>query len=101
MKFDARKDNDDLKRIEFKDWLTKETVNDLKRSEGKPEELKSCIFLFLNRAYEAHLDPDEIVNMLGVDQTSILELANLEGADEQIVLKSYELLDSTISQVHE
>ena len=100
MKYDARTEQNTDKHSEFKNWLISETVSGLKKSSGKPEEIKSCIFLFLNRAYEAHLDPDEIVNMLGAATPSIMDLAEYKGADEEAVLSSYELLDPTISQTH-
>ncbi len=100
MKYNSRTERDNEKHSEFKNWLIKETVSGLKNSRGKPEEIKSCIFLFLNRAYEAHLDPDEIVNMLGTEKPNIMDLAEYKGADEEAVLSSYELLDPTISQTY-
>ncbi|RPI78517.1 MAG: hypothetical protein EHM45_06255 [Desulfobacteraceae bacterium] len=99
MKYDSKAQHNELKHSEFKEWLANETVSALIVSKGKPEEIKACVFLFLNRAYEAHLDADEIVELLGIQKPSIIDMAGLQGEDEETVLSSYELLDPVISKI--
>lgn len=101
MKYDAKSRYNEIKHSEFKEWLANETVSALIVSKGKPEEIKACVFLFLHRAYEAHLDADEIVQLLGIQKPSIIEMAGLLGEDEKAVLSSYELLDPVISKIYQ
>ncbi|MDT4331120.1 hypothetical protein ACQE3E_16100 [Methylomonas sp. MED-D] len=101
MKYDAKVEHSHEKHTEFTQWLIRETVSGLLKSKGNPEEIKSCVFLFLHRAYEAHFDPDEIVDLLGAKKPSIIDKAELFGADEEAVLAAYELLDPVISQMYE
>jgi hypothetical protein len=49
----------------FLAWLEAETIDGLKRSYGDGEGTKSMIFLFVNRAYEAHMPEPLIGGMFG------------------------------------
>jgi hypothetical protein len=49
----------------FLAWLEAETIDFLKRSIGDPETTRAAIFLFVNRAYEAHMPEDKIGAMFG------------------------------------
>jgi hypothetical protein len=44
----------------FRAWLESETIDTLRRSYGDAEQTKSAIFLFANRAYEAHMTNDSV-----------------------------------------
>lgn len=101
MKYDAKAMQSEDKHAEFIEWLAKETASGLRGAKGNSEQIKSCVFLFLHRAYEAHLDPDEVVDLLGVKEPNIIDMAELYGADEDAVLSFYELLDPIISQIYE
>lgn len=65
MKFDARKNDSVADLITFVDWLRSETVSGLKRSYGDREGVNAVLFLFANRAYEAHLREDAIWQIAG------------------------------------
>ena len=49
----------------FCSWLEQETTESLRRSYGDGEATKSAIFLFVNRAHEAHMPDDQIGGMFG------------------------------------
>lgn len=100
MKYDDRSRPDPIRRERFVAWLGETTVNDFIRSRGKNELLRTAVFLFLNRAYEAHLDPDFVVELLGIRPGNIIELAGLDKADEAAVMDCYQLIDATTFHVH-
>ena len=101
MKFDARTEANGEKKLAFVEWLFETTVRDLRRSSGDQAMIRAALFLFLNRAYEAHLDPDEIVELLGIANPNILSAAGYTGADEAAAMREYGILDPVISQVYE
>jgi len=47
----------------FCSWLEQVTIASLRRSHGNGEGTKSAIFLFVNRAYEAHMPEAQIGGM--------------------------------------
>lgn len=49
----------------FCSWLEQETPDSLSRSIGDGEATKSAIFLFVNRAYEAHMPEEQIGQLFG------------------------------------
>jgi hypothetical protein len=49
----------------FLSWLEEETISSLQRSYGQAEMTESYIFLFVHRAYEAHMSEDQIGEMFG------------------------------------
>ena len=77
----------------FIESLLTETSDALQRSAGSPEGLRGVVFLYLNRAYEAGLEPDLICDLLGVSDDNILNRAKLTGPDEAAVMDAYEALD--------
>ena len=101
MKFDARSNTDQKRHDEFVEWLANETAQDLRKSVGQPERIKTAVFVYLHRGYEAHLDPDFIVDLLGVGPKSILNAAGYIGADEETVLDHFEILDPIVSKVYD
>ena len=60
MKHDFAASTDKAAEDEFLAWLETETINDLKRSYGDGEGTKTMIFLFANRAFEAHM-PEPLI----------------------------------------
>lgn len=50
---------------QFLAWLKRETIDSLKRSRSNPETLKGAVFLFVNRAYEAQMEDDQIGALFG------------------------------------
>ena len=49
----------------FLEWLEQETISYLQRCLGDWEALKGGIFLYVNRAYEAHMPEDQIGGLFG------------------------------------
>jgi hypothetical protein len=78
--------------------LIAETAATLQRSAGDPECIRAAVFLFLNRAYEAGIEPNVICDLLGVSPDNVLQRAQLARADEAAVLAAYEILDPMLSQ---
>ena len=65
MKHDFRKEPDGTEDTRFREWLEDETIEALKRDYGDGEATKATVFLFVNRAYEAHMPEDEIAELFG------------------------------------
>ncbi len=80
--------------------LVQSTANSLAEARGHREQLKSGLFLYLHRAYELGLDPDEVVDVLGVKQPNIMDLAGLDEHDVHFLLEQYETLDPVIAPVY-
>lgn len=78
--------------------LLAETSAALQRSAGIPDSVRGAVFLFLNRAYEAGLEPDLICNLLGVSQDNVLNRAKLSEIDEAAVMDAYEIFDPILEQ---
>ena len=82
----------------FIETLLSETASALQRSAGNVESLRSVVFLFLNRAYEHGLEPDQICSFLGVSQDNVLKRAQLSKQDEAAIMDAYETLDAILEQ---
>jgi len=65
MKHDFRAPNSEDEGARFCVWLEQETIDSLRRSCGDAEATKSAIFLFANRAYEAHMPESQIGQLFG------------------------------------
>ena len=89
MRFDARTNDDPATRKAFVDWLVSETVSSLQRA----EDVRAAVFLYLNRAYEAHLASDYILDLFGVGPGSILSQAKLSPEKEAEATQAFEALD--------
>jgi hypothetical protein len=82
----------------FLEMLLSETSAAMQRSAGDSEALRGVVFLFLNRAYEAGLEPDLICNLLGASEDNVLNRAGLSKKDEAAVMDAYEILDPLLEQ---
>ena len=60
MKYDFADSNDDAGAARFIAWIEAETIADLTRTYGDGEGTKTMIFLFVNRAFEAHM-PETLI----------------------------------------
>ena len=100
MEFDDRTSHDPADRLAFIDWLVSEAVSGLLRSRANREALRAVLFLYLNRAYEAHLNPDLIAALIGSSQDCILDRAGLTGDEEEAVLDAYETLAPIIEAMY-
>jgi hypothetical protein len=101
MKFNARKNRDPGKRKAFIKWLVAEAASGLRRAKGDAESLRAVVFLYLNRAYEAGLEPDEICDLLGATRGNVLNKSRLSRKDEQEVLDAYEVLDPIVEATYQ
>lgn len=63
MKHDYRSDPSSENAQSFLRWLESETANALREDYGNVEAIKSSVFLYVNRAYEAGL-PDSLVGQI-------------------------------------
>lgn len=79
-------------RTEFIAWITQTTIADLQAAAGDTAKLHEAVKRYFKRASEAGFTTEEIENMLGVDEPSIMDLAELSEADEDIVIDAFEQL---------
>jgi hypothetical protein len=100
MKFDARTDSSPERKSAFVAWLLEETTSSLRRAAADAEALKTAVFLYLNRAYEAGLPADEITDLLGVGPQSALSRASLSKKDEEAVFAAFDLFDELTEKVY-
>ena len=70
--------------------LLTQTATALKAARGNPDELLNCITRFFAQATAAGLDFDHIENLLGIDEPSIMDLAELSDADEELIISAFE-----------
>ena len=87
---------DPTAKAEYVRWIKEETIAGLKRAGKNTESIRTAVFLYLNRAYEAGLAPDEITDLFGVIPDSILAKAKLDQNVEQQALIEFEILDPNI-----
>ena len=78
------------KRAEFIDWLTQATLTNLKQAAGDSDKLRAAIQDYLSTTKAANFDEEDIENILGVNEPSIMDLAELSEADEEIVISAFE-----------
>jgi hypothetical protein len=80
----------------FRAWLEAETVDTLRRAYSDAEGTKGAIFLFVNRAFEAHLPEAEIPALFG---TCIVR-AGFQERDEEPAFAWLEHFCEIASRVH-
>ena len=78
------------KHAEFIEWISAHTVTALKNAQGNSSALQEAIQQYLLKATAASLALEEIENLLGVSEPSIMDLAELSEADEEIVITAFE-----------
>jgi len=80
----------------FRSWLESETVSMLQRGYGDAEGTKSAIFLFVNRAFEAHLPEKDIGAMFG----RCVARAGFQERDEESAFAWLESFGQIAAKVH-
>lgn len=80
------------KHAEFIKSLTQTTVAAFKQAEHNKTALDAAVQQFFNDAIAAGLELEEIENILGVNEPSIMDLAELSEDDEEIVIDAFEQL---------
>ena len=94
MEYNADIDQSPEKHTEFIHWLTQITVTSLRSADSDPLKLRSAIQQYINAASSSNLQLEEIENILGVNEPSIMDLAELSDADEEIVIDAFEQLNN-------
>ncbi|MFO1389101.1 hypothetical protein [Cellvibrio sp.] len=74
----------------FTATLITNTVDALKAASGNSEALTQIIVQFYSDATAADLDLEEIENILGVNESCIMDLAQLSEEDEEVVIAAFE-----------
>ena len=96
MKHDYRIDPDSDKAQAFLDWLESETAAALRNDRGNAEAVKSSVFLYVNRAYEAGLPDATIGRIFG----RCVAVAGYSEAEQDPVFDLLESFAETARAVH-
>jgi len=75
---------------EFNARLITQTATALKTARGNEDALINAITAFFAEATAAGLDFEHIENILGIDDPSIMDLAELSEADEELIIDAFE-----------
>ncbi len=92
MNYNAATDSSPETRAEFIEWLTQVTLTKLKAAAGDKPKLQTAVQQFLTKATAAHFELEEIENIFGVNEPSIMDLAELSEEDEDILIDTFEAL---------
>jgi hypothetical protein len=90
LNYDANANNSPEQHVEFVTQLSAQTVTALKNAQHNPQALAAATQDFLAKASAANLKPEEIEDILGVNEPSIMDLADLCEADEDVVIDAFE-----------
>jgi len=70
--------------------LTQLTVESLSAVRGDKKQLENAMLSFLEKCKELNLNIEQIENMLGVNEQSIMDLAQLNESDEEVLIDFFE-----------
>ncbi len=90
MNFDARTNNSPEDRAAFYQWLTDQTVAEFQAARDNEEGLHIAVGNYVKHALAAHLTFEEIEDLLGISDPSIMDLAQLSEADEESIVDAFE-----------
>ncbi|HSC67795.1 MAG TPA: hypothetical protein VLC79_08905 [Cellvibrio sp.] len=90
MNYDARTSSSDEERSTFIQWLTEQTVAQLQAARGDETALHAAVQVYVKHALDAHLPFEEIEELLGIADPSIMDLAELSEEDEEAVVDAFE-----------
>lgn len=91
MNYNAALESSPEKHAAFTEWLSTHTVATLKAARGDDAALIAAITEYLRTATRASLELEEIEDLLGINEPSIMDLAELSDSDEEIVIDAFEL----------
>lgn len=94
MNFDAENNNSPADRAAFYQWLTEQTVAELQAARNNKDALRGAVSNYVKLALAAHLNVEEIEDLLGINDPCIMDLAQLSEADEEAVVDVFEELCS-------
>jgi hypothetical protein len=92
MNYNAATDPSPDNRAAFIEWLTQVTLAELKEAQGNSLKLQTAVQQFLTKATAANIDLEDIENIFGVNEPSIMDLAALSEEDEEILIDAFENL---------
>lgn len=78
--------------LSLMDNLCTSTVNALKSARGDVDDIQLAISHYFTQALAAGLNFDQIEDILGVNESCIMNLAELSDADEEVVMDAFESL---------
>ena len=90
MDYKAGNDQSPETHEKFIEWLTHTTVSALKSADGDSHRLRVAVQDYIKTASSANLELEEIENILGVEEPSIMDLAELSESDEETVIDAFE-----------
>jgi len=90
LNYNAAVDSSPEKHAEFTQWLSHGTVQALQQARGDQPALTAAIVEYLRLATRASLELEEIEDLLGINEPSIMDLAELSEEDEEIVIEAFE-----------
>lgn len=70
--------------------LTQSAVSSFQEAKGDRKSLENAMLNFLEKANELNLELEQIENLLGVNEQSIMDLAQLDEADEEVLIDFFE-----------
>lgn len=88
--YNASTNNSDADRSAFIDWLTAQTVAELQAARANESALHQAIKNYVAHALNAELSFEDIEEILGINEPSIMDLAELSEADEEAVVDAFE-----------
>ena len=95
MNYDSNTDSSPEKRNEFIKSLVEKTVASFELAKNDTPKLQAAVQQYINAAATANLDLEEIENILGVNESCIMDLVDLSDADEEIVIDAFEQFINT------
>ncbi len=90
MNYDARTNTSDAERAAFIQWLTDQTVAELKAAHNNETAIQTAIKNYVKHALAANLPFEDIEEILGINEPCIMDLAELSDADEEAVVDAFE-----------
>ena len=90
MNYDARTNTSDTERTAFVQWLTEQTVAELQAARDNESAIHTAVKNYVKHALDAYLPFEEIEEILGINEPSIMDLAELSEADEEAVVDAFE-----------
>lgn len=90
MNYDARTNNSEADRATFIQWLTDQTVTELQAARGNKEAIHIAVKNYVKHALDAHLPFEEIEEILGINDSCIMDQAELTETDEEAVVDVFE-----------
>lgn len=90
MNYDARTNTSDADRTAFIQWLTNQTVVELQAARDNAPAIHDAVKAYVKLALDAHLPFEEIEEILGINESCIMDLAELSEADEEAVVDAFE-----------